>query len=227
MSKKFGFTLAEVLITLGIIGVVAGMTIPVLMNNINDQQNKVAYKKAYSAASQAWLKAYTDGTIAPCTQWADASGVSTCNADNFNAFKAQFKVAKDCGTNTAECWDMSGEMGWPGTNFPTTDAQAFIDTSGFAWSKNSPNPAGELLLDINGLKKPNQYGKDRFIFVLAYYTYDGTMGYNWKANAPIVFLFPDFPDADTSVWTVARQTPRCPSMNSHPCYYTSWITGGT
>lgn len=34
---KKGFTLAEVLITLGIIGVVAAMTIPVLMNSTNDQ----------------------------------------------------------------------------------------------------------------------------------------------------------------------------------------------
>ena len=35
MSKKFGFTLAEVLITLGIIGVVASMTIPTLIQNYN------------------------------------------------------------------------------------------------------------------------------------------------------------------------------------------------
>ena len=35
MTKRFGFTLAEVLITLGIIGVVAAMTIPTLISNTN------------------------------------------------------------------------------------------------------------------------------------------------------------------------------------------------
>ena len=38
MTKRFGFTLAEVLITLGIIGVVAAMTIPTLMVDINAKQ---------------------------------------------------------------------------------------------------------------------------------------------------------------------------------------------
>ena len=53
MTKRFGFTLAEVLITLGIIGVVAAMTMPTLMNQTNGAQYKTAYKKALSAISQA------------------------------------------------------------------------------------------------------------------------------------------------------------------------------
>ena len=53
MTKKFnGFTLAEVLITLGIIGVVAAMTMPTLINQTNGAQYKAAYKKALSAISQ-------------------------------------------------------------------------------------------------------------------------------------------------------------------------------
>ena len=48
-----GFTLAEVLITLGIIGVVAAMTMPTLINQTNGAQYKAAYKKALSAISQA------------------------------------------------------------------------------------------------------------------------------------------------------------------------------
>ena len=51
-SCKLGFTLAEVLITLGIIGVVAAMTMPTLMNQTNGAQYKAAYKKALSAISQ-------------------------------------------------------------------------------------------------------------------------------------------------------------------------------
>ncbi len=55
MTKRFGFTLAEVLITLGIIGVVAAMTIPTLISNTNGAQFKTAYKKALSTLNQAIL----------------------------------------------------------------------------------------------------------------------------------------------------------------------------
>ena len=55
MAKRFGFTLAEVLITLGIIGVVAAMTIPTLISNTNGAQFKSAYKKALSTLNQAIL----------------------------------------------------------------------------------------------------------------------------------------------------------------------------
>ena len=47
MKKSLGFTLAEVLITLGIIGVVAAMTMPTLMNSTQGAQYKAAYKKAF------------------------------------------------------------------------------------------------------------------------------------------------------------------------------------
>jgi len=52
-SSKSGFTLAEVLTTLMVIGVVAAMTIPTLLNSTADQQAKVAAKKAASVLSQA------------------------------------------------------------------------------------------------------------------------------------------------------------------------------
>ena len=50
--RMSGFTLAEVLITLGIIGVVAAMTMPTLMNSTQGAQYKAAYKKALSAIAQ-------------------------------------------------------------------------------------------------------------------------------------------------------------------------------
>ena len=53
MTKFKGFTLAEVLITLGIIGVVAAMTMPTLINSTQGAQYKTAYKKALSVMSQA------------------------------------------------------------------------------------------------------------------------------------------------------------------------------
>lgn len=46
--KKTAFTLAEVLITLGIIGVVVAMTMPSVVNNVEGKQLQSALKKGYS-----------------------------------------------------------------------------------------------------------------------------------------------------------------------------------
>ncbi|MDD3238364.1 MAG: prepilin-type N-terminal cleavage/methylation domain-containing protein [Candidatus Gastranaerophilales bacterium] len=43
--KNKAFTLAEVLITLVIIGVIAALTIPSLLNNINDNEKRLLLKK--------------------------------------------------------------------------------------------------------------------------------------------------------------------------------------
>lgn len=50
---KKAFTLAEVLITLGIIGVVAAITIPTLIANTNNQKYRSQFKKTVSTLSQA------------------------------------------------------------------------------------------------------------------------------------------------------------------------------
>ena len=53
INKKSAFTLAEVLITLGVIGVVAAMTLPVLMQNIKGAQFISKFKKELSVLNQA------------------------------------------------------------------------------------------------------------------------------------------------------------------------------
>ncbi len=72
MTKRFGFTLAEVLITLGIIGVVAAMTIPTLIANTNGAKFRSQFKKSISTLNQAGLMAQAQydfdyaGTSAKC-----------------------------------------------------------------------------------------------------------------------------------------------------------------
>ena len=57
LRKKAAFTLAEVLITLGIIGVVAAMTLPSLIQNYHEKQRVTQLKKAYSVMQNAFLMA--------------------------------------------------------------------------------------------------------------------------------------------------------------------------
>jgi prepilin-type N-terminal cleavage/methylation domain-containing protein len=74
MTRRSGFTLAEVLITLGIIGVVAAMTIPNLIANTNGAKFRSQFKKSISTLNQAGLMAqaqydfdYAGTTAGTCT----------------------------------------------------------------------------------------------------------------------------------------------------------------
>lgn len=60
LRKMGAFTLAEVLITLGIIGVVAAMTLPTLIQNQHEKSSVARLKKVYSILSQAYLFAVTE-----------------------------------------------------------------------------------------------------------------------------------------------------------------------
>lgn len=62
-SNKLGFTLAEVLITLGIIGVVAAMTLPVLVANYKEKEIIAKAKKNYSLIMQAFKLAQADAGV--------------------------------------------------------------------------------------------------------------------------------------------------------------------
>ena len=151
------FTLAEVLIVVGLLGVVAAATLGIV-NYVQDASYKTAYKKSYSVAQQALTMANTKDLLAPSIQ-SDANVPA-----NFLAFMSQFKVTKQCtASNNSECWDSSGERYSNGK--PDTASYAFIDSSGMAWIMYYLGES-EIFVDTNGFKKPNQWGKDRFAFYL-------------------------------------------------------------
>ncbi len=88
MTKRFGFTLAEVLITLGIIGVVAAMTIPTLISNTNGAKFRSQFKKTLSTLNQAGLMAQAQydfdyaGTTDLCSTAIGAVAAADGNAGN-------------------------------------------------------------------------------------------------------------------------------------------------
>ena len=70
MKKRFGFTLAEVLITLGIIGVVAAMTIPTLIQNTSSTKFSAQFKKTLATLNNAaeMAQAHYDASFSTITQ---------------------------------------------------------------------------------------------------------------------------------------------------------------
>lgn len=168
MKCKKGFTLAEVLITLGIIGVISAITIPSLLNHFQEEQYKNSYKKAFSNLYQAFNSAKHQDLFVDVSQAYTGANTGGNNL-NLAAIMNQFKVIKKCiNVNVSSCWDPSGEKYgkiYDSSGRPMVINNAFIDSSGMAWVAIEPYQ-GRIAVDTNGFKKPNQYGKDRFVFWL-------------------------------------------------------------
>lgn len=157
--------IAEVLIVLGIIGVVAELTIPTLMNNVQDAQFKTGAKKAYSVASQAveMMKANGDSDF-------------TAYTDNVQSLKpvfmTYFKVLQDCGWNNCGAGASYKSLAGQAVDTGLIDDGQFITADGMFWAiENAGNMGGwayrwlGIVVDVNGYsKKPNVYGKDVFMF---------------------------------------------------------------
>lgn len=159
---KRAFTLAEVLITIGIIGVIASITIPILIQNAQTMQLKTAAKHAYAVASQAVQQMKNDNG-------GDLSTYINTQASFKPIFTTYLKVAQDCGKNSCvsdynHYNDLSGLVAEP------YQQGQFITTDGMFWSvKNwlSQSPYIQIMVDVNGYTKdPNVFGVDTFEFEL-------------------------------------------------------------
>lgn len=140
--KKLGFTLAEVLITLVIIGVIAAMTVPTLMNNTNSQEFRSALKKAISSLNQAIEREYAvDGNTL-----GDVSNLLT------DVFKQNLQVIQDTYTKPTGS-ELAGD-----NCFVTADGMVFC-TESFDSSQcdfENQTSCGTMWVDVNGSKGPNK-----------------------------------------------------------------------
>ena len=177
---KNGFTLAEVLITLGIIGVVAAMTIPTLIANTRAAQLKSRYFKSYSTLTQA-LKLM------------QADDVSLDNADYPNAnfyktFMSYLQAPYDCGLggvlgsvqgNKQEIPCYQSNEGTAAAPYKSLDGKSnfirnYLDDGQIAMQdgslflfENHNDGGGSIFIsvDLNGYNnKPNRAGYDLFTF---------------------------------------------------------------
>ena len=165
MTKRFGFTLAEVLITLGIIGVVAAMTMPSLMNSTQGAQYKAAYKKALSAISQA----VTLNVALDDYNFADTVGTETTAAQSmYTMFKNRMNIVKTAvGTAGYDIYTSANGTSatlTQGTNYTLffNDGIAFsFPQAAEACTKDSTKATFDPakcrgFIDVNGEKAPNR-----------------------------------------------------------------------
>lgn len=183
---KRAFTLAEVLITLGIIGIVAALTMPALIGNYRKKQTVTQLKKVYSALQQSILMSQNEyGDIADW-DW------SLNSYDFFMKYLAyNFTVLKNCG-NKQGCWNTDGGFEINGNKYSEAPSFAvgslaskisLVDGSYIALIKQDNNHI-HIHTDVNGNKRPNIYGIDIFVMTLTGKSYS-----DYAHNIPVAGLY--------------------------------------
>lgn len=173
-GSKNAFTLAEVLITLGIIGVVAAMTMPTLMNSTQGAQYRTGFKKAISVLSQAVvLNIALDDYD---TSQATTTTIGNNSPSLYNLFYNRMNVSKVMGnvSTTNGGWPVAsatlyasgtGSGGGSSAYLNNSNNYVFFFNDGMVLSfpKTASN-CGELwaasnckgFVDMNGIKNPNR-----------------------------------------------------------------------
>ncbi len=182
LTQPPAFTLAEVLITLGIIGIVAAMTLPSLVGKYQKKVTVERLKKVYTVLSQAVLMSVKDHEA--IEYW------------NFELSSQEFMdtYLKPYFQNIAS-EITSSDTAKNSKKYALADGTTFS-----GWMFKNPNPANHdittfyrLEVDINGEQKPNLAGRDIFyyyIFPIKSNFFNGGQG-NIAYKVPGPGLYPD------------------------------------
>lgn len=192
MKLKFGFTLAEVLITLGIIGIVAAITIPNLITNYQKHVTVTKLQRAISVLNQAYKLSFDD-VGEPSVSESRAMGAE----EYFKQYWAPYlktsilcKTYKDCGYKSVAPFKLIN--GAPmGTYAVSPKARAtFYTHDGFLYIlfTEGGGADGELvsisyiIVDINGGEGPNRIGRDVFYLTRVQKDGGGIQPYGYEAS---------------------------------------------
>lgn len=165
MMSKTGFTLSEVLITLAIIGIVAAMTLPIIIKKYRHKVLEVQFKKTYTVLSQAAYAIPAELSTCTYTEKAEITELlfarmnalesGTTESLNYDGFKTYTKEEGSSGIHP-NCFDdkSNTHLKWAVTPDGTVIATCVNASYGTMIS-----------IDINGSKKPpNAFGHDLFFF---------------------------------------------------------------
>jgi len=179
-TKKNSFTLAEILITLGIIGIVASLTIPSLIQNYRDKETVTKLKKVYTTLSQALIQTINDnGTTVD--NWNLIRGDSAEGSQNLRDiyFKKYFKIADDC-QKVNQCIGSKKYLYLNGVSHIAYNGQnsykhlvladgtlLTFHVADIDKCSDHRYACAHIFVDTNGyFRGPNQFGKDFFVFSL-------------------------------------------------------------
>ena len=178
MLKEFkkGFTLAEVLIVIGIIGVVAALTLPNLNHATGDKETVTRLQKAYSILNEANDRAVA--IYGPVSSWSSnadcANNLDICWMKRIGEF---LKISKSCDeTQDISCESLAkGDLNFDSIVYQLADDISFAsdgdgDCTQIMYGNESINDLciDRINIDINGPNKgKNKRGVDIFHVVLS------------------------------------------------------------
>ncbi len=169
---RLAFTLAEVLITLGIIGVVAAITMPVLTSKIRNHELEVRFKRANTIVSQAikLMENDIDGASINevyCNSNADMKNFIEDLSKYFpgSYVDKESNHASDLGYKNSYWLTPNGKAGSPSYDDfgGMRTNELIIYSSGCA---NFAQRKMGFVVDSNGLAKPNRMGYDAFVYII-------------------------------------------------------------
>lgn len=176
--KIKAFTLAEVLVTLTIIGVVSSMTVPTLMFNYKEKQAVTGVKKIYSILAEAVKLAELEN--------GEANTWDVGQRDTYEGSKkvAEYimpylKIEKDCG-NKSGCFYSGTYKNLKGKAYPwqfdtynlyhkvklTNGMSLAFWSPGNEYCAQNNKQCGSVIFDINGAAAPNHVGVDVFMLTI-------------------------------------------------------------
>lgn len=174
-KRKLAFTLAEVLITLGIIGIVAAITIPQLINNYKAKRLQTQFLKSYSTIQQAFKEMEADDV---------STDPTTYNTlEYYKTFMNYLQAPIDCGIGDNKylpCVYMRDSSSKDYKPYKTYDGKtnasmilfddgqiALQDGTLLLFENYAPRMRVFVSVDLNGYNnKPNRWGYDLFTFQL-------------------------------------------------------------
>ncbi len=183
-TNKPAFTLAEVLITLTLIGVVAALSIPTLLSSSNATADVTSLKKFYSTLSNA-VKLY-EANEDSISSLFSGDGTPAAAVTTLNNLSSYLNIIKNCGSGKG-CWydtplkTLGGtipighdllDTKWDGDYSKAILADGTMillnDYAGSCTDDTGDGPldntCGVITVDINGAKSPNTIGRDVFYF---------------------------------------------------------------
>ena len=155
-----GFTLAEVLVTLVIVGVIAAVTIPTLINNLQKNELRSQFKKAVSVTSQAIQKIKIDNGDIIYNSDDDVSVFRDKLLKNFSV------VCTDNCLNIEKYKNHADKYKDPEMNRQLQNCFTAQDSMIFCFYKGEATSTMYINTDINGDRGPNRWGYDVFAFYI-------------------------------------------------------------
>jgi prepilin-type N-terminal cleavage/methylation domain-containing protein len=183
MKKIYGFTLSETLITLGVIGVVAALTLPTLIKNFQMKAYETAFKKEYSAIQNTLNYLAAEENLTECYVYfyLPTNGDGQYGAISSDCAEIWQGLAKNLhmtSISQVSNYTKKSEVVANGGSMvnPSVDYNLILDNHSYmlpdgaivGFSKaTSSYTAPTILLDVNGKKGPNKWGYDVFYLTLS------------------------------------------------------------